>query len=123
VELLPDQRIDGILDAAARVGLWGEALDLLGSLSPEQRRLFAEHAGGRDPAELDSLIEAARELDLWAPLLPLVSFLPPDAQERAAESVRRLGLSPSERERVLEHVRAEGLIDDLGPVGRALSGE
>jgi len=122
VSLLPEARIDGILDAAARAHLWMEALDLLANLDDSQRREFAKRTGTRDAGVVDSLVQSARELELWPTLLPLAADLEPEAQERVADSVRKLDLEASERERVLDYARTQGLLDGLGPLLRAVEG-
>ncbi len=82
VSLLPPERIDGIIDAAASGGLWPEALDLVANLDSEQRAEFAHHTGGRGPEALDSLLSSVDELGLWKELRPLESELPPAARAR-----------------------------------------
>ena len=120
VDLLPEERLDGVIDAAGEQELWAEVLDLLGHLRPEQRREFAGRAGRFGQDEFDQLMACARELDMWQSLLPLTAYLPAEAQERAAVATGRLNLDDEERQRVLEHARGESLLDELGPVGIAL---
>jgi hypothetical protein len=78
------QRLAGVLTAAADEGLWPEALDLFGNLSPEQAQVIAEAAARVDDRVLESLVAAAQEHEVSDALLALVPRLPPDAQERIA---------------------------------------
>jgi hypothetical protein len=120
VGLLPEERIDAIIDAAARENLWAEALDLLSRLSSEQRAEFAEQAGKHRQPVFDSLIRCARDFEMWQSLLPLTVHLPREGQKRAANAIRKLRLSADERGRVLAYARDEGLTEQLGPVREAL---
>jgi hypothetical protein len=123
VGLLPEERIDGIIDAASTKNLWAEALDLLSHLSSEQRVEFAKHAGKHRQPVFDSLIRCAQDFEMWQSLLPLAVHLPPQGQKRAANAIRKLRLSPAELERVLAYAREEGLTEELGPIREALEEE
>jgi hypothetical protein len=123
VGLLPEERIDGIIDAASTKNLWAEALDLLSHLSSEQRVEFAKYAGKHRQPVFDSLIRCARDFEMWQSLLPLAVHLPPQGQKRAANAIRKLRLSPAELQQVLAHAREEGLTEELGPIREALEEE
>jgi hypothetical protein len=84
VARLPDERLDGVLHAAATADLWPEALDLFGHLSEHRRAQLADRAAAQDDAVLDSLVSAAHEHGLWDELLPLMAFLPDSAKARVA---------------------------------------
>ena len=120
VELLPDERIDAIIDAASAQNLWAEALDLLTHLSSEQREEFAKHAGTHRQPVFDSLVRCAREFDMWQSLLPLAVHLPAQGQKRTASAIRKLGLSAAECQQVLSYAQAQGLTERLGPIREAL---
>jgi hypothetical protein len=55
VSLLPEQRVRGLIAAAAEAELWVEALDLLGHLSAEQRAMIVDGAAELDPDALGPL--------------------------------------------------------------------
>ena len=55
VSLLPEQRVRGLIAAAAEAHLWVEALDLLGRLSAKQRAMIVDGAAGVDPDALGPL--------------------------------------------------------------------
>jgi hypothetical protein len=93
VGVLPSERLDGIVAAAASANLWPEVLDLLGHLTLDQRRELVERAAAWDEGStLGSLLEAARRQGMWAELLPLVSLLPAGGRERVAGLVSSLEL-------------------------------
>ncbi len=93
VGVLPSERLDGIVEAAASADLWREVLDLLGHLTLDQRRELVERASAWDDGStLGSLLEAARAEGMWAELLPLVSLLPADGRDRVAGLVGSLEL-------------------------------
>jgi len=89
VSLLSPERVDGIIDAAARDKLWPEALDLVGNLDEEEQAEFAQRTGARPPGVLDSMLTAVDDLGLWEELRPLEAHLPPEAQERTAAARAR----------------------------------
>ena len=93
VGVLPGERLDGILAAAASANLWPEVLDLLGHLTLDQRRELVERAAAWDDGStLGALLDAARTQNMWAELLPLVSLLPAEGRERVAGIVGSLEL-------------------------------
>lgn len=93
VGVLPSERLDGIVQAAASANLWPEVLDLLGHLTLEQRRALVDRASAWDDGStLGALLEAARTQGMWAELLPLVSLLPSEGRERVAVLVSALEL-------------------------------
>ena len=65
VALLPDERLDGIIAAAADEGLWIEALDLLSQLSPSRRRRIVASAVAMGDATLQDIATAVVEHELW----------------------------------------------------------
>jgi hypothetical protein len=93
IGVLPSERLDGIIEAAAHADLWPEVLDLFGHLTLDQRRELVVRASAWDDGRtLSSLIDAAREQGMWAELLPLVSLLPAQGRERVAGLVSSLEL-------------------------------
>lgn len=93
VEVLPEDRRDGIVEAAATANLWPEVLDLLGHMTLAQRRDLVERAAAWDDGRtLEALLEAARSEGMWAELLPLVSLLPGEGRTRIAGIVGTLEL-------------------------------
>jgi hypothetical protein len=63
IALLPSERLDGVIDAAAKHNLWPEVLDLLGNVSEARRAELAERAVAHGDGVLESLTAAARDLD------------------------------------------------------------
>ena len=93
VGVLPSERLDGIIEAAANADLWPEVLDLLGHLALTQRRELVERASAWDAGStLGALLDAARTQNMWAELLPLVTLLPDAGRERVAGLVSALEL-------------------------------
>jgi hypothetical protein len=109
VELLPPERIDGIIDAAARDDLWVEVLDLTSDLSGAQASRLADAAAARDDDVLSSLIAAAQERDLWEGVLPLTMAMSESSRRRFA------GLPAIEADGVLERVVAVARERQLWP--------
>ena len=93
VGVLPGERLDGIVEAAANANLWPEVLDLLGHLTLAQRRELVERASAWEEGRtLGALLDAARTQNMWAELLPLIVLLPDDGRERVAGLVSSLEL-------------------------------
>jgi hypothetical protein len=88
--LLPDERLGGIVRAAADRELWPEALDLLSHLNRPLLRRLAALPAAQDPGVLDPLVRAAVEEEVWPELLPLVELLPEPAQRRVAKVAAEL---------------------------------
>jgi hypothetical protein len=65
VALLPAERMDGIIAAAAEENLWLEALDLLAHLSADQRRQILDNRNALDEENLERIIACVVEHDLW----------------------------------------------------------
>lgn len=111
VGLLPEDRIGGLIEAAAAAALWEEAIDLLGHLGDGLRQRVvaagADREALRDPSVLAGLVRAAVDSDLWADLLPLVARLPPEGRAHVAAAAAALG--GDEHERLLAAVDARGL--------------
>ncbi len=103
IELLPGERIDGIIDAAAREDLWPEVLDLLSHLDTEQTRRLADAAAAREEAVLSSLILSTQEHDIWAAALPVTSAMSEVSRRRFAE---------------LPAIQAEGVLERIVSVAR-----
>lgn len=98
VSLLPPERLDRIMDAAAAGELWGEALDLLTHLTPEQAGTLADRAAARDDHALQDLVRSAQEHDLWEAVLPATLGM-------SASSLRRFATLPAVQDReVLEQI-------------------
>jgi hypothetical protein len=108
VSLVPSDRLQRIIDAARRGGLWAEALDLLQHLNPGRRAELGNLAAA-DPVVLESLALAADADDLWDSVLPIVPGLSDDGQRAIAGMAARL------EEPVLERVIAAVQRHDLWP--------
>jgi hypothetical protein len=86
VGLLPQTRLDRMIDAAVQQDLWAEVLDLLGHLSEQRRADLVSRADEWDDEALDSVIHAAQE-GLWPELLSIAQLLPLPAQQRIADAL------------------------------------
>lgn len=89
VALLPQERLDGLIEAAAAHDLWAEALDLLIHLDKRRQRRLIEAAMDRGEPVLSSLVSAAEEYELWDAVLELQSLTSEGDQERFAAVVGR----------------------------------
>lgn len=114
VGMLPEERLVGLIRAAARGGLWPEALDLLSNLGKRHRRRFADLAAEADEAVLESLVEDAQAHGFWDDALPLVQLLNDEGRRRfaALPAVQR---APVLDELVDSAVRC-GLVEELLPL-------
>jgi hypothetical protein len=135
VELLPPERMAGILDVVRREDLWPEALELVGNMDEPGRRRFAELDAIQADGVLETIVAVARERQLWPHVLPLVPCLPEPAMTRLGSIVGGLDLTDAEidrlvsaaadealREPVLQLAAAAGLSERLGPLAPAPSG-
>ncbi|MCW2814518.1 MAG: hypothetical protein JWN84_1973 [Nocardioides sp.] len=82
--LLPPDRLPGLLRCADELGLWPEALDLLGHLSPAHLRPVVDDLVGLGPEVLAGLADAVRAGGLGSCLQPLLRAAGPDAAPRLA---------------------------------------
>jgi hypothetical protein len=141
VELLPEERLRGIVRAAGSVGLWPEALALMNGVNATQRGRLADLAVDEGEAVLDGLLRTARHQGLWDAVLPLVrpmseanrrrlASLPALHDEEVLAGVVRTAAGDDElwpdllplvsllpehaRQRVEEHARRLGVADRLG---------
>lgn len=118
VSLLPEQRVRGLIVAAAKEELWVQALDLLGHLSAEQRAEIVDGAVQLDPAALEAIVGAVIEYELWDEVL-VISDPDSAVQARLADRLARL---PAARRRALaKRAGDDGAIARLGPLGVALA--
>lgn len=82
--LLPEKRLDRLIDAAAQHDLWVEALDLLSHLGRRRQRRLIQVAIERGEPVLSSLVQAAEDYELWEGVLELQSLTSEADQERFA---------------------------------------
>jgi hypothetical protein len=107
IELLPAQRLEALVDAAAADDLWPETLDLLSHLSDGRRAELAQTVSGRQDGVLEAIVATAVEYGMWGELLPLLPVLPDHAQQRVARAAAKL--DPAQRDAVMQQARDAGL--------------
>jgi hypothetical protein len=118
VSMLPDERIGGLIDAAADEGLWLEALDLLGHLSPPRRREIVDSALELDHAALEDIVTAVIEHELWPEVL-MIADRDPALQSKLAARIPSL---PAEQQAAIaERAEQEGRLESLGALGESLA--
>jgi hypothetical protein len=124
IGLLPPERLPGIIDTAARLELWSEALDLLGHVSDARLGPIAEVVADLPEETVAALIGAVSADGLWATLLPVVRLMANEARVRIA------AMSPFHETEVLVDILraatsedADGLWVDLVPLVDALPDE
>lgn len=103
VDLLPQSRLDGILDAAAQEDLWPEVLDLVSNLSEGQASAMANATADRDERVLGSLIVSAQEHGMWDAALPITRLMSQASRRRFAE---------------LEEIQVDGVLEAIVAVAR-----
>lgn len=86
IGLLPDQRLRNIVAVAVAgdAGLWPEALSLINSVEPAQRRRMAALAAGLDDDAVARMFRSTQSHGLWDELRPLLDLLDQPALARAA---------------------------------------
>jgi len=120
MSLLPSKRLRSIVVAANEREMWPETLDLLTSVSPKRRAALVKLAIDEDlEGMLPGLFAAVEDTDSWKTGLRLLTELPQELKSQLAPAAERL--DPSQRKHALEQARRLGLLDDLGPIGEALS--
>jgi hypothetical protein len=120
VSLLPAERLRSIVVSANEREMWPETLDLLASVSAKRRAAMVELALDEDlEAMLPGLFAAVEESDGWETGLRLLAELPSELKSQLAPAAQ--ALDKPKRKRAREQARRLGLVDDLGPIGEALS--
>lgn len=82
--LVPEHRLAGMLHATAEHDLWGDLLDMVGSVSPVTLATVADVAAKQDDAMLNSLVHAVHRDGSYPDLLPLLDAMRPEAVSRFA---------------------------------------
>jgi hypothetical protein len=82
VALLPEERLETIIQTASEDELWPEALEVMGHVSERQRGELAEIAAGQDDEVLEGLVRTAQRDGLWGVLLPVTRAMGPASRER-----------------------------------------
>ena len=84
IELLPPERLHGIIAAAHDHELWLEALDLFMHVTPQRRGQLGDVAAAQDEHRLAGLIDAVAREDLWDVLVDVAEAMSPAARKRVA---------------------------------------
>ena len=84
IGLLPPERLPGIIDTAARLELWSEALDLLAHVSDERKGPIAEVVAVLEEGVVAGLVAAVSADGLWESLLPVVRLMGEEPRIRIA---------------------------------------
>jgi hypothetical protein len=81
---LPRERLRRLVKAAAagEAELWPEALNMLNSVSEEQRLQLADLAAELDEETIGRMIASTQEQKLWAAMLPVIAHMSRDNQKR-----------------------------------------
>jgi hypothetical protein len=118
VSLLSEERLAGIVQAAADGLLWLEALDLLGHLSERQRSEIAAATLELDPASLEAIVAVVIAHDLWQEVLVVAEH---DAALQRKLADRLPALPPGQRAEIARRAGETGAIGRLGVLGDALA--
>jgi hypothetical protein len=118
--LLPEARLRNIILVADERNMWSETLDLLTNVSPKRRTKLVEFAldEGFDRL-LPHLIAAVDEADSWETGLRVLAELPTDLKAQLAPTAD--AVDQDVRRHALECAQTHGLLEELGPIGEALS--
>jgi hypothetical protein len=118
LDLLPADRMDGLIQTAAENGLWVEALDLLGQLSAKRRRKIVSNALELDQSALEDVVAAVIEHELWPQVL-LIAERDVNLQRELAE---RLPALPFDQQRAIaKQAKRDDVVAQLGVLGEALA--
>lgn len=114
LDLVPDERLEGLIGAAHAEQLWPEALHVFSHVGGRRRAQLADAAAAQAPDRLDGLVRAATRERLWSDLLPLAPVMSEPGRVRFAAA-------PALREEatviaVVEAAHAAALWDDLLPI-------
>lgn len=90
VALLPDARIDELLDAANTLELWPEAFALCGHLGPEQAARVLVAIERLPPGRVDHLLVVAAEHDLWVEAISVAAHVGEDGGDAMLAAIARL---------------------------------
>ena len=120
-ELLSDERLLGVIDAAVRSGLLDQAVVMVSELSAEQVTRVIEVVVGAGDVLITDVIAAVADLDAWDRLLPILAALDPADVATVASSpvVTRPDVFGS----IVDHVTEADALDDLVALIGALSDE
>jgi hypothetical protein len=86
---LPRERLRHIVQVAAagEAELWPEALNMLNSVSEEQRLQLADLAAGLDDKTIARMIASTQEQKLWGAMLPVIAHMSRDNQKHLLKLV------------------------------------
>ncbi len=106
VALLPEKRLDELLDAAHEHALWPAAIALVGHLGAKQRQRVIAAIERQPAGRLDELLAAAEENGLWAEVIVVAAEVDPQGgEDLVMGAVERL--SPSARESLATVLRED----------------
>jgi hypothetical protein len=114
VGLLPPERLPGVLQSAAGLGLWPEVLDLLDQLTEERLGPIADLVATQDEALVADLVRSVSEQGIWDSLLPVVRQMS-DAGRAQIVTVPVFH-DPQILRQVVEAAASQGLWLDLVPL-------
>ena len=118
VGLLPPERLPGVLQSAAGLGLWPEVLDLLDQLTEERLGPIADLVATQDEALVEDLVRSVSEQGIWDSLLPVVRQMS-DAG-RAQMVTVPVFHDPKILREIVEAAAGQGLWLDLVPLVAAV---
>lgn len=119
LDLLPAERLTGLLRAASEHDMWPTLLSIADSLRDDQVIDVAGVLAATDTGLIEELVAVTAEQGLWEQLLPLAASLPVAAQEIIAATAARL--TPESRAAIVAQADGLGITDDLGPIADALA--
>ena len=114
VGLLPPERLPGVLQSAAGLGLWPEVLDLLDQLTEERLGPIADLVAAQDEALVADLVRSVSEQGIWDSLLPVVRQMS-DAGRAQIVTVPVFH-DPQILREIVEAAASQGLWLDLVPL-------
>ncbi len=118
--LLSPERLHGLTKAADEKGLWEETLDLLTHVKPKRRAELVRSALEENlDGLLPTLVASVNQNGNWETGLQLLASLPADVKAQLAPLASTL--DAGERARAREEAESLHLIDQLGPIGEALT--
>lgn len=110
-ELIDDERLRSVIDAAVRGGVLDEAVVMMSELAAPQVTRVLEVVVGSGDLLLTDVVAAIADLDAWDRVLPILAGLEPD--DIAVVAASPVLTRPEVFESIVDHVTAADAVDDL----------
>lgn len=118
-ELIDDDRLRSVIDAAVRGGVLDQAVVMMSELAASQVTRVLEVVVESGDVLITDVVSAIAELDAWDRVLPILAELEPD--DIAVVAASPVLTRPDVFESIVDHVTAADAVDDLVALISALA--